>query len=161
LSGPHNNATGSIHLIPTKEATMHFSQSDLFWGMSIDFVKASTELAFHISCKEGEKLFDIGDKADRFYVLLKGSVTMKRGDGDLYTAQDAGEIFGWSSLIKRPEYAASATCDKETELLNIKAGPFLKLMDIYPNDKAVLFERLATMLGNQLLGVYISAIPKV
>lgn len=136
---------------------MHFSQSDLFWGMSIDFVKASTELAVHVSSKEGEKLFEIGDKADRFYVLLKGSVTMKRGDGKLYTAQDAGEIFGWSSLINRPEYAASAICDKKSELLSIKAEPFLKIIDKSPNDRATLFERLAKMLGNQLLGVYISA----
>ena len=65
---------------------MSFSQSDLFWGMSIDFVTAVTNLAVHITCKEGDKVFDIGDSADRFYILLKGSVTMKRGDGDLHTA---------------------------------------------------------------------------
>ena len=136
---------------------MSFSQSDLFWGMDIDFVKAATDMAVHLSRGEGEKLFDIGDRADRFYVLLKGSVTMKRGDGDLHTADKAGEIFGWSSLISRGEYAASAICDKKTELLSIESEPFLKLIDKYPGDRAALFERLAKMLGNQLLGVYISA----
>lgn len=136
---------------------MQFSQSDLFWGMNIDFVKATTELAVHITCQEGEKLFDIGDPADRFYVMLKGSVTMKRGDGDLHTAEKAGEIFGWSSLISRQEFAASATCDRITELLSIESEPFLKLIDESPRDKATLFERLAKMLGNQLLGVYMSA----
>ncbi|MFC1494919.1 Crp/Fnr family transcriptional regulator [Thermodesulfobacteriota bacterium] len=136
---------------------MAFSQSDLFWGMGSGFVKATTELAAHVTCREGERLFDIGDPADRFYVLLKGSVTMKRGDGELHTAEKAGEIFGWSSLISRPEYAASATCDKKTELLRIESGPFLKILNESPGDKAILFERLAKMLGNQLLGVYISA----
>ncbi len=136
---------------------MYFSQSDLFWGMSIDFVKAATDMAVHITCQEGDKLFDIGDPADRFYVLLKGSVTMKRGDGKLYTAEKAGEIFGWSSLINRPEYAASATCDRVTELLDIKSGPFLELINKSQEDKATLFERLAKMLGNQLLEVYIAA----
>ncbi len=135
---------------------MTFSQSDLFWGMSIDFVKAATDLAIHIPCQEGDKLFDIGDPADRFYVLLKGSVTMKRGDGKLHTAEKAGEIFGWSSLIERSEYAASATCDTATELLSIEGEPFLKLLDKFSQDKATLFERLAKMLGNQLLDVYIS-----
>ena len=100
---------------------MYFSQSDLFWGMSKDFVKAATHMAVHITCQEGEILFDVGHPADRFYVLLKGSVTMKRGEGELYTAENAGEIFGWSSLINRAEYAASATCDKTTELLNIRS----------------------------------------
>ena len=134
---------------------MSFSQSDLFWGMSRDFVTATTDLAVHITCRKGEKLFDIGEPADRFYVLLKGSVTMKRGDGKLHTAEKAGEIFGWSSLIKRPEYAASATCDTSTELLNIDNESFLKILDKSTHDKATLFERLAKMLGNQLLDVYI------
>ena len=71
---------------------MQFSQSDLFWGMSRDFVTSTTDLAKHITCREGDKLFDIGDPADRFYVLLKGSVTMRRGDGKLHTADKAGEI---------------------------------------------------------------------
>ena len=135
---------------------MSFSQSDLFWGMSTNFVTATTDMAVSITCKKGDKLFDIGDTADRFYILLKGSVTMKRGDGELHTAKKAGEIFGWSSLIKRPEYAASATCDIVTALLNIESKPFLELLDKSPQDKATLFERLAKMLGNQLLDVYTS-----
>ena len=134
---------------------MSFSQSDLFWGMSMDFVKASTDMAVNVACKQGEKLFDIGDPADRIYILLKGSVTMRRGDGKLHTASKAGEIFGWSALIDRPEYAASATCDNLTALLKIESAPFLELLEKCPQDKAILFERLAKMLGNQLLDVYI------
>jgi CRP-like cAMP-binding protein len=136
---------------------MVFSQADLFWGMSIDFVKSATDLAVHITCREGDRLFEIGDPADRFYVLLKGSVTMERGKDKLYTAGQAGEIFGWSSLIHREDYAASATCSSDAELLNIKKAPFMKLLEASPVDKATLYERLAKMLGNQLLGVYITA----
>jgi CRP-like cAMP-binding protein len=136
---------------------MHFSQADMFWGMSIDFVKSVTDLAVHITCHEDDRLFDIGDEADRFYILLKGSVTMERGRDKLYTAHQPGEIFGWSALIHRDAYAASATCADDSELLNIKKEPFLKLLETTPADKATLYERLAKMLGNQLLEVYIAA----
>jgi CRP/FNR family transcriptional regulator, cyclic AMP receptor protein len=136
---------------------MQFTQADLFWGMSIEFVKSVTDLAVHITCHEGDKLFENGDTADRFYVLLKGSVIMERGKGKLYTAEQAGEIFGWSALIHRENYAASATCITKTELLNIKREPFLKLLEASPGDKANLYERLARMLGSQLLEVYITA----
>lgn len=136
---------------------MVFSQADLFWGMSIDFVKSATDLAVHITCREGDSLFDNGEPADRFYVLLKGAVIMKRGKDTLYTARQAGEIFGWSSLIHRDAYAASATCSMDSELLNIKKEPFLKLLEASPADKGTLYERLARMLGNQLLEVYIAA----
>ena len=136
---------------------MPFSQADLFWGISINFVTSATDLAVHLTGNQGELLFDIGEQADRFYVLLKGSVTMRRGKGKLYAAEQAGEIFGWSALIHRGDYAASATCDTKSELLNIKSKPFLKLLNEHPEDKATLYERLAKMLGTQLLEVYITA----
>jgi CRP/FNR family transcriptional regulator len=136
---------------------MPFSQADLFWGMSIEFVTSATDLAVHATCNKGDQLFDNGDPADRFYILLKGSVTMKRGVDKLYTAEKAGEIFGWSALIHRKKYAASATCGMKSELLNIQSKPFLNLLENHPGDKATLYERLAKMLGNQLLEVYIAA----
>lgn len=136
---------------------MPFLQADLFWGMSIEFVTAVTDLAVHVTFNEGDKVFDNGDPADSFYLLLKGSVTMKRGVDKLYTAEKAGEIFGWSALIHREEYAASATCDKKTELMIIKSKPFLEILEDRSDDKAALYERLAKMLGTQLLEVYIAA----
>ena len=125
--------------------------------MSIEFIKSVTDLAVHITCHEGDKLFENGDQADRFYVLLKGSVIMERGKDKLYTAEKPGEIFGWSALIHRDDYAASAKCNEKSELLNIKREPFLKLLENSPKDKATLYDRLAKMLGNQLLEVYITA----
>lgn len=135
---------------------MHFKQGDLFWGMDIEFVKAVTELAVHISCKEGERIFDIGDPADHFYVLLKGSVNMARGKDKLYTANHAGEIFGWSALIQRKDFAASATCAADSEILKIGRDTFLSTLEQVPQNKATLFEQLAKKLGNQLLEHYIS-----
>jgi CRP/FNR family transcriptional regulator, anaerobic regulatory protein len=135
---------------------MHFSQKDLFWGMDIEFVKTVTDIAVHISYKQGEKLFDTGDSADHFYVLLKGSVTMERGKDQLHTAKQAGEIFGWSALIRRKDFAASATCSTDSEILKIARDPFLNALAESPQNKATLFEHLAKKLGNQLLEVYIS-----
>jgi CRP-like cAMP-binding protein len=136
---------------------MRFSQGDLFWGMDIDFVKTVTDLAVHVSYKQGEKLFDIGDPADHFYVLLKGNVIMERGKDLLHTAKQAGEIFGWSALIQRKDFAASATCGTDSEILKIARDPFLNALSESPKNKALLFEHLAKRLGNQLLEVYISA----
>ena len=136
---------------------MRFSQGDLFWGMDIEVVKAVTDIAVHVTYKKGDKLFDIGDPADHFYVLLKGSVTMERGKDQLHTAKQAGEIFGWSALIQRKDFAASATCSADSEILKIARDPFLNALAESPKNKAILFEHLAKKLGNQLLEVYISA----
>jgi CRP-like cAMP-binding protein len=135
---------------------MQLRQGDLFWAMDIEFVKEITELAQPISSKSGDKLFKVGDPADYFYILLKGSVTMERGKGKWYTAKQAGELFGWSALIHRKEFAASATCDVDSELLRIESGPFLALLESSPVNKAALYEQLAKMIGNQLLDVYLN-----
>jgi len=135
---------------------MQLRQGDLFWGMDIDFVKQITELTVHISCKRGDSLFKVGDPANFFYILLKGSVTMERGRGKWYTAKQPGELFGWSALIHRQEFAAVAVCDVDSEVLKIEREPFLNLLESSPVHKASLYERLAKMLGNQLLDVYIS-----
>lgn len=135
---------------------MQLRQGDLFRAMEIEFVREITELAEPVSNKAGDKLFKVGDPAEFFYILLKGSVTMERGKGKWYTAKQPGEIFGWSALIHRKEFAASAVCDGDCELLRIESQPFLKLLESSPANKAVLYAQLATMIGNQLLDVYVN-----
>jgi len=135
---------------------MHLTQGSLFWGMNIDFVKKVTDLATTVSCKADEKIFEVGDRADYLYVLLKGSVTMERGKDKWYHVKNPGELFGWSALIQRDDYAASATCSTDAELLKIHRGSFLKLLETSVHDKAKLYEHFAKMLGRQLLEVYSS-----
>jgi len=124
--------------------------------MDIEFMKQVIDLTLTISSKAGDKLFKVGDPANFFYILLKGSVTMERGKGKWYTAKKAGELFGWSALIHRKEFAASATCNIDSELLKIESDPFLKLLESSPVNKAILYEQLAKMIGNQLLEVYLT-----
>ena len=135
---------------------MYLKQGDLFWGMSKEFVKDAMEKATNLSFKADDKLFSIGDGAFDFFILLKGSILLRRGDTGpkVYTARKAGEIIGWSALIQRGEYSASATCLEDTTLIKMDAREFLDLLEDKPADKAILFERVAQMLGDRLLDVY-------
>lgn len=135
---------------------MLVKQGELFRYLDLEFVKSITDLAIHLSCKQGERLFDIGDPAQFFYMLLKGSVKMERGDDQLYNTKEAGEIFGWSALIQRPQYAASATLVTDSEVLKFPIKPILELLEGSPKNKALLYEHLSRQLGNQLLEVYIA-----
>lgn len=136
---------------------MYLGQKDLFWGMDIDVVKQITDLAVHNTYKQGDRIFSVGEKADYFYVLLKGSVTMERGAGKWHNANNAGELFGWSALINRGDYAAQAVATVESEILKIERDAFLNLLEESQKNKAILFQHLARMLGNQLLEVYLSS----
>jgi CRP-like cAMP-binding protein len=64
------------------------------------------------SYDEGDLLFQQGDPANQFYILLKGRIKLILGETGhaVYIVSNAGEAFGWSSLIDRETYTASAEC---------------------------------------------------
>ena len=49
---------------------------------------------------------------------------------------------------------ASGECMQETNLLKFDRDVFLKILEKYPRNEALLFKRLAEMLGNRLLELY-------
>jgi CRP-like cAMP-binding protein len=135
---------------------MYISQGDLFWGMNKELVKAAMDRAEKLTVEEGAPLFREGDGANHFFVLLKGRVALSYGEQRrmIYMARHAGEIIGWSSLTGRTAYSASARCEEATNLLKIESAGFLRMLEEDPASGALLFRRLAEMLGNRLLDLY-------
>ncbi len=101
---------------------MYFKQGDIFWGMNREFVGEIMKSAETESYNKGDMLFRTGDSADHFYIMTKGQIKLGIGDAGhvVYIVSKAGESFGWSSLIGREEYSATAECLSPTNLLKIK-----------------------------------------
>ncbi len=135
---------------------MVLKQGDLFWGMSKEFVKEAMETTIKINMGEGEFLFNEGDAAGYFYILLTGRVKLCVGKDCrvVYIARHAGEIIGWSSIIGRDTYSASAECLESANMVKVGREEFLGLLKRDPTNEAILFKRLSEMLGNRLLEVY-------
>ena len=135
---------------------MFVKMSDFFMGMGRDFTMEVLDIAQKLSQQEKDMLFQEGDPARHFYVLLKGRVKLSLGDSGptVYMVRQPGEIIGWSGLIGRDTYSASGECMQETNLLKFDRDVFLKILKKYPQNEALLFKRLAEMLGNRLLELY-------
>ena len=135
---------------------MYFKQKDIFGSLSNDFVKEIMKIAETGSFQAGHRLFQEGDSADWLYILLKGHVKLSFGQTGqvVYVVSNAGEAFGWSSLVGRPGYSASAECVTATKLLKFDKE---KIQNIVEKDTAnglTLFKNLAATLGNRLLQGY-------
>ena len=91
-----------------------------------------------------------------FYVLLKGRVKLGVGEGEqrVYDVRKNGEAFGWSSLIGRDRYSASAECIEATKLLKTDSQKLIKVLENDPANGIVFFKQLAATLGNRLLEIY-------
>ena len=135
---------------------MYFQQADLFWGMNKTFVKnvmGSTEKESH---PKGHFLFHEGDPATYFYILLKGRIKLTIGEiGQVvHTVDHAGEAFGWSSLIDRDVYSASAECIKDTMLQKFDRRTLQKIIEEDPSNGIIFYKRLAETIGYRLLCIY-------
>jgi CRP-like cAMP-binding protein len=135
---------------------MYVKMSDFFMDMGKPFTMEVLDIAEKLFLKDGEVLFREGDPARHFFVLLKGRVRLSLGDAGpvIYMVRQPGEIIGWSGLIGRDRYSASGECMEETNLLKFDRDVFLEILKEYPRNEALLFKRLAEMLGNRLLELY-------
>ena len=135
---------------------MYIQQSDLLRGLGKEFVKALMDLAHKEDHKRGFLLFREGDRANHFFILLKGRVNIRVGETGhtVYTVDHPGEAFGLSSLIGRERYIASAECKEPTKLLRFSAKEFEKKIEADPVNSLVFFRRLAGVLGARLFQTF-------
>ena len=135
---------------------MHLKIGDFITGMGREFATEAMDISEKLSLNEGNIIFNAGNSAGHFYVLLKGQVRLSLGNTGpvVYQARQPGEIIGWSCLIGRETYSASAECTASTNLLRFDRQTFLEILTKNPANEALLFKRLAEMLGNRLLELY-------
>ena len=143
---------------------MYFKQAEIFWGLNKEFVGQIMKIAVTESHRNGDFLFRGGDPADHFYILIKGQVKLSIGQAGhvVYIVNKAGEAFGWSSLIGRDVYSASAECAVATNLLKLENEKLQKIMEKDSDNGMIFFRRFAMVLGNRLLQSYnmISSAPQ-
>ena len=135
---------------------MVFKMADFIMGMGKEFALEAMEISEKLSLDIGETLFNEGDTARHFYVLIKGRVELSLGRTGpvVYSARHPGEVIGWSSLVGRKDFSASAQCLESVQLLKFDRNSLLELLQKNPANEALLFKRLAEMLGNRLLTIY-------
>jgi CRP-like cAMP-binding protein len=135
---------------------MYLKQSDLFWGLSQQFIQALTSEATKQTFQTGEIVFRTDDPADFFYVLIQGRIRLEIGQAGqgVYVSDRTGEVIGWSTLIGREKYSATCVCDEATVLLMFEKGHITRLLEKDPESASVFFKHLAAALGDRLLQLY-------
>ncbi len=135
---------------------MYIRQSELLLGTSMDFVKKFMDNSEMVSRDKGDVLFRENDPALFFYTLLDGRVKLSICEGGhmVHDTRQNGEAFGWSSLIGRDVYSASAECIEPTTLLKTDSKKLTKVMEKDPANGIIFCKHLAATLGTRLLESY-------
>lgn len=135
---------------------MYIKQSDLLWGLDKHFIQEFIETGMKTTHPKGFMLFDVGDPADLFFILVKGSITLNLGEQTktTYLVNHAGEAFGWSSLVGLEKYTASAECLEESMVIRFAKEFIDDVTEADPVNGMKFYRRLARMLGNRLIHSY-------
>lgn len=135
---------------------MYLQQADLTRGASREFVDKLTRISERRSYEQGDLLFRRGDPAKYAYLLLIGHVNLKFGEAGhvVHIVNRPGETFGWSSLVGRAVYSATAECMMQTKLRRLHREDLHRLLEKDPTNGLIFFQRLAGMLGERLLQSY-------
>ena len=135
---------------------MVFKMGDFIMGMGKEFALEAMEISEKLFLNEGDTLFNAGDPAQHFFVLIKGRVelSLSKTGPVVYLARHPGEVIGWSSLVGRNVFSASAQCRESAKMLRFDRDSFLEMLQKNSVNEALLFKRLAEMLGNRLLELY-------
>lgn len=135
---------------------MYFKQRDLFGSLGKEFVSEIMNCAETESHKIGQMLFHEGDPATWLFILLKGSIKLRLGQTGraVYLVSHPGEVFGWSSLVGRSSYSASAECMTPTKLLRFDNNRLQEIIGKDAAKSAALYQSLAAILGQRLIRSY-------
>lgn len=135
---------------------MYFQQSDILQGLKENFITQFMKIAKKETFTMGHILYKEGDRADHFYILLKGRVKLSIGEAGhtVYTVDRPREVFGLSGLMGLEKYAALAECRETAMLLRIEIGELNKLFQKDESSGLIFYRNLAGSLGNRLLQTY-------
>lgn len=90
-------------------------------GLSEPHQKILVDCAMLQQFAEGERIFNEGDPANRFYLILEGEVALESGGGEnepvLIQKISGGDVLGWSWLFPPYYWHFSARATKPTKAI--------------------------------------------
>jgi CRP-like cAMP-binding protein len=123
-------------------------------GFSADEMDALRPLFHCVTLPAGEILFEQGNPAYQFYIVVDGEVLIqyKPEDGPalILTRVRKDGVVGWSAAIGSPIYTSSAFCGTECRLLCIRSEDLRHFYDQQPRLAHLLLERLAGVIADRL-----------
>jgi CRP-like cAMP-binding protein len=129
-------------------------QLSVFKGFSPEQLAALRPLFTFFYMPEGTVLFQQGEQAECFFILVDGEVAVryKPEDGPmLVIARVRSEgVVGWSATIGSPQYTSSAVCLTECKVLRVRSANMRTLNEIDPQTGSMFLERLAALIEARL-----------
>jgi CRP-like cAMP-binding protein len=103
-------------------------QLDVFKDLSYSEAAQIHAISKTARVNEGESLFEMGNPAHTFFVILSGDYMIFFKDGTAFTLHQRGEITGWSTVVRPYQYTGTAVALTEGKVLAFDGSELLRLV---------------------------------
>jgi CRP-like cAMP-binding protein len=125
-----------------KDYIDHLRKVSLFSSCSTKDLEKVLKAGDEITALAGQVIIDQGQTGREAFVVMSGTVTVKR-NGKKVATLGAGAVLGELSLLDHGPRTASVTCETECLLLVIQQRHFLAVLDAVPSLSHKLLASLA------------------
>jgi CRP-like cAMP-binding protein len=135
---------------------MFLPKSDMFKDLRQEAIEDISNIAVEETHTGGTVLFSAGQPARHFYLLVDGMVGLTVGEQASlhYSVTRIGESFGWSSVVGRDVYSATAECVVPTKVMKIDRAMLEKVFDSHARSGRVFYKGLAKAMGERWLDLH-------
>jgi len=132
----------------------YLSGHAFFSKMDSSYLKFLSDSVTELRIKKGDVLFKHGNRADKFYLLRNGQISIQVPAlmGPTLEIQTLGEdqILGWSWLIPPYMWSFQARAMEDSDLLEFDGSAILARCEEDPNFGYELFKRFAALMSERL-----------
>lgn len=132
-------------------------QTELLAGLSESEAGELMALGTQISVRKGERLFNMGEPADRMFLLVNGWISLTlpmtiRGQEEDVLVEErlAGETLGWSGLIPPHRFTLNATATADSDLIAFSRAPLLEHFKNHPPVAYTVVRNVGSVIGHRL-----------
>lgn len=125
-------------------------------GLSRVHLQTLADCAMHLHFEAGQTIFNEGDPANRFYLLIKGKVQLAaehEGGRNIIGSLGGGEVLGWSWLFPPYYTHFSATAEEPTEAMFFYGTRLRELCEEDHELGYQMLSRIALVVVNRLVSV--------
>lgn len=114
-------------------AIEQLDRHEVFQFLRPDQLKKISDVARVVSFKAGDTVYEKGARADHFYIVLEGQVSLRIPSRSGISIQidelTSGAIFGSCVCFQLVLYSLNAQCTRDSRLLEISSTTLKELMD--------------------------------
>jgi CRP-like cAMP-binding protein len=108
-------------------------KNEVFQFLRPDQVRTISDVAQVVDFEAGETIYERGAKADHFFVVLQGQVSLRLPGTSGVSIQidelTEGAVFGSCVCFQLVDYSLNAQCTSDSKLLKIESATLKELMD--------------------------------